>query len=214
MPQIEAAFAESSGIRVEVIFASSMTISRQIQQGAPYDVFLSADRDSITRLRGQLLIRPGAVVYGQGRLAIYASHGSDVVPDARLKFLGGPQRHKIRRLAIANPQTAPYGRIARQALESAGVIELLRERLVHGQNALQAARFAVSGSVDAALIPLSIATSAEFSRRGTAVTVARDLYQPLTHEAVLAVRASTDAEHFFEFLKTEPARQIFRQAGF
>ena len=146
LEEIAAAFRRDSGVSARLSFGASGNLTRQIEQGAPFELFLSADEAFVARLASQNLTRDGGDLYAVGRLALFAPHGSPLVPDAQL---AGLKRLLARggdwRFAIANPEHAPYGRAAEQALRASGLWETLRPRLVVGENVSQAAQFASSG---------------------------------------------------------------------
>ena len=119
----------------------------------------------------------------------------------------------IRRFAIANPKIAPYGQIAREALHSAGVWAVVADKLVVGQNAMQTAQFAASGSVDAALIPYSLALDPRFAVRGRSILVSEELYHPLDQGMVLIRGAGKQARAFFTFLQSDYAKSRFEESG-
>ncbi len=213
LTEIAERFQQSYGERIELIFGSSRGIARQIQQGAPYDVFLSADSESIDLLRESMVFPIEPLVYGRGRLVVYTLNGSEFNLDGNLRFFAMPVKSTTRRYAIANPETAPYGRIARQALMAMNFWQQTKERFVIGQNALQTAQFAASGNVDAALIPYAIAINPTFSNAGRYVLVAPQLYEPLSHEAVLIPGAGKKAVIFFEYLQSDAAKSVFQASG-
>jgi molybdate transport system substrate-binding protein len=214
LPQIAARFQETNGHSVKLIFGSSTSLVQQILAGAPFEVFLSADTESAAVLIDHAVTEGPAIVYGQGRLALFTMRGSAVALSPDLKLLGDPSSlQAIGRFAIANPEVAPYGQISREALQAAGVWERIADRLVIGQNAMQTAQFAVSGSVDAALIPYSIAVDPRFIDRGTSVLLADTLYRPLDHVMVLLRGAGDGAKAFFSFLQSDFAKSTFRQSG-
>jgi molybdate transport system substrate-binding protein len=207
LPEISRAFErEHPGVRVRASFGSSGNIYSQIANGAPYDIFLSADVDYPRRLtKAGAGVRDSLFIYGAGRLALWVPDGSRLDPATALR--GGD----IRRLAIANPQHAPYGRAAEAALRSLGVYEALEKKLVFGENVSQAMEFAASGAADAGLIPLSLAAAPHAG--GRYWEVPRSAY-PRLEQAGLIIRDSADARALRSFLLSNAGRAILKRSGF
>jgi molybdate transport system substrate-binding protein len=139
------------GVRLEPTSASSGTLLRQIQNGAPYDLFLAADVSYAQQLVDDGTADGDTFVYATGRLALWLRAGLDVDASAGLDALTDPQ---IRTIAVANPEHAPYGAAARAALDEAGLLDAVRDRLVLGESVAQAASMLRSGNADAALVSL------------------------------------------------------------
>ena len=200
LPLIAERFRRAGGGPVRLTFGSSGALTRQIEAGAPFEVFLCAEG-------------PGRV-YGQGRLVLFARNGSRVRPAGGAAELVQALRDgRLQRLAIANPDHAPYGRAAREALTALGVWPLAKPRLVLGDSAAQAARFALSGGADAGLLPLSLALGPELARVGTHARIDTALHAPLVQTAVVLRGAGRPARAFFDFLATPQARGVFRDFG-
>ena len=168
---------------VAVTLGASGTFFAQIRSGAPFDLFLSADRDYPRKVvQAGLAARGGEVVYAVGRLAIWVPKGSPVALETKgVAALAGPD---VKRLAIANPAVAPWGRAAEAALRSAGLLAPLKDRLVFGQSVAQAAQFPSTGAADAALVPLSV-TFAPALVGGRVFEVPQALYPRQEQSAVL-----------------------------
>jgi len=154
MPAIAERYEKATGQKVSISFGSSGQFYSQIQNGAPFDLFLSADESYV-----KLLVDAGHAVgstvvpYASGRLAIWSRRDRGLNLSRGLPGLVDPQ---VRRIAIANPDHAPYGRAAVDALRKSGVYDQVRSRLVLGENVAQAAQFAHTGNADAAVIALSL----------------------------------------------------------
>lgn len=205
--------AESPGVTVAVTLGASGAFFAQLQQGAPFDLFLSADRDYPRRLVEAGLTAPGGdVVYGVGHLVAWVPRGSPVDLERRgLAALADPS---VKRLAIANPRIAPWGRAAESALQAAGILDAVRGRLVLGQSVAQAAGFASTGAADAALIPQSLALAAEL-RDGR--TLALPAFYPGMPQSAVVIAASPRqalARAFLAFLTGPKGRAILERYGY
>lgn len=209
------AFARGSDAGIKVSFGSSGNFSRQIQQGAPYEIFFSADERSI-----QALVQGGATkgegdVYALGRIVLFWPSGSPVPGLPGLAALEeAVAARAIKRFAIANPEHAPYGQAAREALQAAGLWEQMRPRIVLGENVAQAAQFATSGSADGGIFAYSIAKAGVVGGTGGYVLLPETLHTPIRQRMVLLKRATAKAAAFYAFMKGPVAGEILRQHGF
>jgi molybdate transport system substrate-binding protein len=196
-------------------YGSSGNLARQIAQGAPYELFLSADEQYVQWLADRDLTRGGGELYGIGRIAIFAPHDSPLRPDERLSHLARRLSDGTAgRLAIANPEHAPYGRAAEQALRSLGLWEAARPHLVLGENVAQAAQFAASGNADGGIIAYSLVLAPELRRRGSFALIPESLHEPLRQRMVLLVGASPTTERFYDYLRSPAGRRILAGYGF
>ena len=209
------AFERAQGTRVELVFGASGTLTRQIQDGAPFEVFLAADEEFPKQLSGAGLTRDAGVVYAIGRLALFAPSGSPLTVDERLDGLARlTKAGSVSRFAIANPDVAPYGKAAEAVLRKRGLWEALRPHLVLGDTVAQAAQFATTGNAIGGLIAYSLVLSPGFSDRGTSAVIPDADHPPLRQRMVLLKRAGAVAERFYAFLQTAPARAIFLKHGY
>jgi molybdate transport system substrate-binding protein len=215
LDEIVGRFQRETGVDARVSYGSSGNFARQIEQGAPYELFLSADESFVHALARQGLTRDAGELYAVGRLAVYAPHGSPLVPDPGLENLRlRVDAGKLGRFAIANPEHAPYGRAAEQALRAVGVWDAVRPRLVYGENVAQAAQFASGGSADGGIIALSLALSPELARRGGYALLPASLHAPLRQRMVLLANASPDSIRLYEYLRSSASRAILARYGF
>lgn len=215
LPELIGAFHESTGQHLRLSFSSSGNLSRQIRQGGPFAIFLSADEEYVLQLKEDGVTPGDGDVYALGRLCLFVPQGSPVPADGELKGLRyALEKGQITKFAIANPEHAPYGRAAREVLQNAKLWEQLKPYLVFGENVSQAAQFALTGSCQCAIIARSLAVSEEFSRAGTMATVRADWHAPLRQRMVLLPGAGETARAFYAFLQTETARTIFERHGF
>ena len=214
LPVIAERFRRAGGGPVRLTFGSSGALTRQIEAGAPFEVFLCAEASLVQRLAAGGRTEGQGRVYGQGRLVLFARNGSRVRPAGGVAELVQALRDgRLKRLAIANPDHAPYGRAAREVLTALGVWSLAKPRLVLGDSAAQAARFALTGGADAGLLPLALALGPELTRAGTHARIDTALHGPLVQTAVVLRGAGRPARAFFDFLATPQARGVLRDFG-
>jgi molybdate transport system substrate-binding protein len=215
LPGIADQFAAETGERVELVFGSSGTLARQIQDGAPFALFLSADEGFVEQVARAGRTRDQGALYAIGRLVLFAPRGSPLVATegldglARLIKEGG-----VPRFAIANPEHAPYGRAAAQALRKRGLWDALQPALVLGENVSQAAQFATTGNAVGGLIAHSLALAPAMRELGTHFLIPAEDHEPLRQRMVLLERAGPSAERFHRYLLQPAARAALAQSGF
>jgi molybdate transport system substrate-binding protein len=215
LTDIAGRFAQETGERVELVFGSSGTLARQIQDGAPFALFLSADEAFVDRLARAGRTRDGGVLYATGRIALFAPPGSPLVPSEGLDGLARLiERGQVPRFAIANPEHAPYGRAAEQALRRRGLWEALRPALVLGENVSQAAQFATTGNAVGGIIAYSLALAPAMRERGQYSLIPADDHDPLRQRMVRLARAGPVAERFYRYLQEPAARATLARYGF
>ncbi len=214
MTEIAARFEKQSGAEVKLSFGSSGNFFAQIQNGAPYDLFFSADLEYPTKLEAAGLIEPGSLYrYATGKIALWAPQGSAI--DVR-KGLSLLTSDAVKTVAIANPSHAPYGRAAEAALKSAGLWDRVSSKLVLGENIAQTAQFVQSGNADLGIVALSLVLAPAMKNQGKYFVVPQNLYPPL-HQAAVIVKNSQRknlARSFLQFMKSNEITSLFRQYGF
>jgi molybdate transport system substrate-binding protein len=205
--------ARRPSIRVDVVYGSSGTMHAQLRQRAPYDVYLSADveypRDLVSKGVGPA---GDLFTYATGRLVVWVPAASPLP----IERDGVRALERARRIAIANPRHAPYGRAAEAALRRAGVWERVSRRLVLGENVAQAAQFAQSGAADAAIVARSLAAAPAFGARGRMQDVPADLHPPLVQGGLILpwARSRAAAEQLRDFLLGADGRALLAAFGF
>jgi len=217
LTEIADRFKADTGKSVKLSFGSSGNFRNQIEQGAPFELFLSADENFVFQLAEKGLTRDRGSLYAIGRIVLFAPHGSRLRVDVQMKDLRAAlAENRIAHFAIANPEHAPYGRAARSALQHAGLWSLIETKLVLGENASQATQFAASGSSQGGIIPLSLSKAPEVAKLGTfaLIPAAWHLGEPLRQRMVLTRAAGSVAKSFYEYLRTPAARAIFLRHGF
>ncbi|MES2978241.1 MAG: molybdate ABC transporter substrate-binding protein [Pseudomonadota bacterium] len=208
-------YTRETGRQVRVTYGSSGTLATQIMQGAPFDVFMSADESLVFRLADQGLTQGRGVVYGLGRLVLFAPNGSGLALDAGLAGLADALKAgRIARFAIANPEHAPYGRAARETLITAGLWPDIQARLVLGENVSQAAQFAASGNAQGGLFALSLVMSPALAAAGRHVLIPESAHAPLRQRMALLRGAGPEAAAFYTYLQQADARALMSRYGF
>jgi molybdate transport system substrate-binding protein len=208
-------FAGDTGIVARVTYGSSGNLCRQIAQGAPFELFLSADESYVESLATRGLTRGAGDLYAIGRIALFVPEGSPLQADPLLKDLGRRLRDgSLGRIAIANPAHAPYGRAAEQALRKLGLWGPLQDRLVLGENVAQAAQFASTGNTDGGIVAWSLVLAPPLRNRGRHALLPDSLHAPLRQRMVLLDGASPGAERLYAYLRSDAARAILASYGF
>lgn len=215
LEEIERRFERETPHRVTLVFGSSGHFTSQILNGAPFEMLLSADEALVQRLADAGHTRDRGKLYAVGRIGLFVPRGSTLRADASLADLKrAAVDGRLRRFAIANPEHAPYGARAREALEHAGAWALVEPKLILGENISQAAQFAVSGSADGGIIALSLARAPGLARRGRFVLLPQASHRPLRQRMVLTKRAGRAAEAFHAYLSRPQAQAVLRRYGF
>ncbi|MEX1201013.1 MAG: molybdate ABC transporter substrate-binding protein [Methylophaga sp.] len=211
LPLIIADYETQHEVDIAVTYAASGTLSNQIRHGAPYQIFLSADTESVRPVIDAKLTQGMPFNFADAQLVLFAKHDSEIELDLQLAGLrcylqSAPQQ----KIAIANPQHAPYGRAAKEYMQQHKAWQLAKPHLVQAENAGQLTQFTLSGNVALGFIPLSHAMQAPIKQQGRFLTLPVVLHQ----QGVLTKRATVAAEDFATFLQGEAARQHFLQQGF
>jgi molybdate transport system substrate-binding protein len=215
LTDIVAAFKAKTGRDVRLSFGSSGNFRRQIADGAPFDVFLSADASYADALVALHRTQDDGVVYAVGRIALFVPNGSPIEADPELQGVAAAlHAGTLRKFAIANPEHAPYGRAARDVLQRKGLWNAIEPHLVLGENVSQAAQFAINGGADAGIVAYSLLRAPGVAARGKAVVLPANEHAPLVQKMVLLARAGDTARAFYGFVQTPAAREILRQYGF
>lgn len=213
MEALVPAFSQSSGYQLTLSFGASGNLVRQIEQGLPVELFLSADEDFAGRLVETGWARDGGAIYATGRLALLVARGTSIALNPQLQGLKAGWAG-VRKLSIANPLLAPYGKAAREALQAAGLWELAQPRLVLGENVAQAAQFVATGSAQAGLTALSLVVGRSAPPWRGHVAVASEMHAPLRQRMVLRRQAGPAATAFYDYLQTPAARAMLQNHGF
>jgi molybdate transport system substrate-binding protein len=214
MKDVAAQFEKQTGTKVDVTYGSSGNFFSQLQNGAPFDLFFSADIGYPRTLEAAGLAEPGTVYeYAIGRIAIWTP--ADAKVDVARQGWQTLLDVSVQKIAIANPQHAPYGRAAVAALEKAGIYDQVKAKLVYGENISQAAQFVQSGNAQAGIVAMSLAVSPGM-KEGQRWEIPVDMHPSIEQAAILlkASKNKTSARAFLEFLKSEGGRATLGKYGF
>jgi len=215
LPELASAYTKKTGLTVKLVFGSSGNLTSQIRNGAPYDVFLSADEEYPQQLIGErLALKDTLYRYAVGRLVLWVPADSPLdLSKLGMTALLDPS---VKKIAIANPAHAPYGRSAEAALRHYGIYDQAAGRLVLGENVSQAAQFVESGNAQAGLIALSHALAPALKDKGRYWMVPLDAYPPLNQAAVVLSKSKQQdaARKFLEFLRGPEATALLASYGF
>ncbi len=212
MDEIVASFKETNAEDdVEVIYGSSGKFHTQIRQGAPYDLYFSADIAFPRALAQAGLAASEVKPYAFGRIVLWS-----VGMDASKMTLESLLDEKVTRIAIANPRHAPYGKRAEEALRAARLWEKVEPKLVYGENIAHTAQFVQSGNAQVGIIALALAVNPELSGKGGYWLIPDELHEPLEQGFIITKRAAGNvlAQRFSDYMVSNPARAVMRKYGF
>ncbi|MDX5434934.1 MAG: molybdate ABC transporter substrate-binding protein [Halomonas sp.] len=220
-PELLAAFGAETGHSVRVNYGASGNFRRQIQQGAPFEVFLSADEINVEALEEAGLLEEGSEVYAVGRLVWLQRAGrgdlppeNDPLAGVREALAAYAQGEGRQRIALANPEHAPYGVAARQVIEQAGLWEATTPLRVFGENVSQAAQFALSDDARGGLVAESLVLAPPLAERGDFLLIPEAWHEPLVQRMALVKGAGETARAFYAWLQEDEAREILSRYGF
>jgi len=214
MEEISARFQQKTSSHIKVIYGSSGNFAQQIQNGAPFDMFFSANLDYPKQLEASGLIEPDSFYqYARGKIVVWVPNDSRIDVHSGMQSLLAPS---VKKIAIANPQHAPYGKAAVSAMQTEGVYDKVKDKLVLGENISQTASFVVSGSADIGIVALSLALSPNMKDKGRYADIPSADYPPI-EQACVILRSSKNpavARAFLEFVKTDAIKDLLRNYGF
>jgi molybdate transport system substrate-binding protein len=214
MQEVVGRFQEQTGKTVRITYGSSGNFFQQIQNGAPFDVFFSANLDYAKKLDAAGLTEPGSYhQYARGKIVIWVRKHSTVDLSSGIRALLDPS---IKKIAIANPEHAPYGQAAVAAMRKADIYETLKDKFVLGENISQTASFVVSGAADIGIVALSLALSPNMKDKGRYAEIPASDYPPIEQACVVLKSAKNKqlSQDFLAYIKTTATRDIFERYGF
>src|ERR1700693_3685939 len=214
MQDIAARFQKETRMSVNVTYGSSGNFFQQLQNGAPFDMFFSANLDYPKKLEAAGLTEPGSYYpYARGKIVIWVPKDSKLDLSSGMKALLDPS---VKKIAVANPQHAPYGQAAVAALQKEGLYEKVKDKFVLGENISQTASFVVSGSADVGIVALSLALSPNMKDKGLYVEIPGAEYPPIEQACVIlsSSKNKETARQFVSFVKTAATAEVLRSYGF
>ncbi len=213
LDEAAAAFTRETGRPLRLTYGASGNLVQQIRNGAPYQLFLSADEAHVQKLALEGRIEGEGTAYAVGRLAIIASADSPLTVDPHLKGLSRAlQNGSLKKLAIANPETAPYGARSREALMHIGLWDLAKPRIVTAENIGQAFQFAATGGADGGFVSLSLVKSPGFS--GRYALIPESWHKPIVQKMALVKGAGPTARAFQRWLLGPRGQEILTRYGY
>lgn len=208
-------FEKDAGQQVRLVFGSSGQFYTQINQGAPFHMLMSADESFIFKLSDAGKTKDRGQIYAKGRIGIMVPNRSTLKADGQLKDLRQSIKDgRLEKFAMANPNHAPYGMRAKEALVKADLWEGIKTKLVFGENISQAAQFALSGSAQGGIIAQSLALSASIERLGHFALIPESWHQPLIQRMALMKDAPKVIEDFYRYIGEPKSQSILRRFGF
>lgn len=215
LEEIAARFTRETGHTLRLVFGSSGNFYSQLLQGAPFMMYMSADEDYVFKLADAGKTADRGRLYALGRIAIMVPNGSPLQADGELRDLAAALKDgRLQKFAIANPEHAPYGARAREALQRAGLWDAIQPRLVLGENIAQTAQFATSGSTQGGIIALSLAKAGPVARLGRYAPIPAEWHQPLRQRMVLLRDAPPTLRAFYDYVGAPAAQAILARYGF
>jgi molybdate transport system substrate-binding protein len=214
MQDVGARFQSETGKSVKLIYGSSGNFAQQLQNGAPFDMFFSANLDYPKQLEAAGLTEPGTFYqYATGKIVVWVPNDSKLDVNSGLKALLNPS---IKKIAIANPQHAPYGKAAVAAMQKENIYEQVKDEFVLGENISQTASFVASGSADVGIVALSLALSPNMKDKGRYAEVPAADYPPIEQACVImgSSKNKSVAHQFLKFIQSSPIRELFQNYGF
>lgn len=214
MEEVAGRFQKETGTPVKVIYGSSGNFFQQIQNGAPFDLFFSANLDYPKKLEAAGLTEPGSYYqYARGKIVIWVPNESRLDLTAGMKALLDPS---VKKIAVANPQHAPYGQAAVAAMQREEIYDKVKDKFVLGENISQTASFVVSGAADAGIVALSLALSPNMKDKGRYSEVPTGEYPPIEQACVILESSKNKdaARQFLTFFKSPAVGSQLRRYGF
>jgi len=215
LDEIAKRYEKETGKSVRITYGATGNLVHQIENAAPFQALFAADDESVKKLAKGGFTEGEPVVFARGQLSLVVPKGSPVTVDTELKGLKDAlAAGKVKHVSIANPETAPYGRAARETLQKDGLWDQLQPLLVIGENVGQAATFVSTGAAEVGLIAQSLAISAELAPKLDSVVVPETTHEPIDHGMTLVKGASPEAKAFADFVRGPQGRAVLETSGF
>jgi molybdate transport system substrate-binding protein len=207
--EIGQAFQAQHNVKVTFSFGSSGMLARQIENGAPMDLFASANTDYVDQLGKEGYIIPDTrAIYARGHITLWTSKDSPL----KIEQISDLTKSEVKRIAIANPEYAPYGMAARESLVKAGIWDAVKPKIVYGENIRQALQYAETGNVEVAIVALSLSARGN----GKWVLIPEELHKPID-QALAVIKSTKDeknARALASFITSSSGREILKKHGF
>ncbi|MGH9870965.1 MAG: molybdate ABC transporter substrate-binding protein [Pyrinomonadaceae bacterium] len=207
--EIAPKFTGKTGIRVVISFGATADLAKQIENGAPFDVFAAADSEHVEQLEAKGLLTPdSSTIYARGRLVMWLPPTSNLKAE-RIQDITAKS---FERIAIAKPDVAPYGRATVESLRALGIWDQIENKVIYGQNVSQTKQYVATGNAEVAFIPLALVKAGE----GRYIEVGEELHHPID-QALGIVKESTkqiEARKFVDFLLSPEGRELMSQSGY
>lgn len=207
--ELTKAYTTKKGVVVIMSYDATANIAKQIENGAPYDVFVSADVEAIVKLKNEdLIVRESEKIFARGRLVLWLPPSSKI----KISKLEDLAKTDITRIAIANPEIAPYGRAAVDALQKLNLWEKVKDKIIYGQNVTQVKQYAETGNVDVAFAALAIIKDSQ----GVIIEVEENLHQPLDNSIAIIKdsKSKEAAQEFIDFVLSDEGKTILKKYGY
>jgi molybdate transport system substrate-binding protein len=215
LDEIAKGFEQDTGKSVRITYGATGNLVHQIEASAPFQALFAADDESVKKLAKGGLTEGEAIVFARGELSVAAPKGSPVAVDPDLKGLKEAlAAGKVKHVAIANAETAPYGRAARESLQMAGLWDQVQPLLVIGENIGQTATFVSTGAAEVGFIAKSLAISKEIEPKITSAVVPDSWHEPIDHGLALIKGASPTAKAFVDYARGPTGRAVLEASGF
>lgn len=215
LEEVAARFEKDTGNKVRLVFGSSGNFYSQLLQGAPFQMFMSADESLVFKLADAGKTVDRGRPYALGRIGIMVPNGSPLKADGELADLSAALKDgRLQKFAIANPAHAPYGARAKEALQRTGLWDAIRPKLVLGENISQTAQFAASGSAQGGIIALSLAKEPSVAKLGSFALIPESWHGPLRQRMVLMKDAPAPLRAFYDYIGMPAAQEVMVRYGF
>jgi molybdate transport system substrate-binding protein len=212
LPELIASYSEQSKHKVNTSYAASGTLTSQIQHGAPFDIFMSANPDYISRLNGKGYIQSNTIVnYAKAQFALFKRTDSGILLSEDLHDIQNAiSEGRLDKVVIANPNHAPYGKLAKTVLQQHGLWQQVQTHLLIAENASQSLQFSLSPQASIGFIPYTYVLQESIAKQGQSLKLAETLQQ----QAALVITAHSSAHDFLVFLSSDKAKAILTKQGF
>ncbi len=211
LPELAQSFQQQTGHQLHISFAASGTLAGQIQHGAPFDVFMSANPDYVSLLKSAGYTQGNTVDFAQALLALYSNKDSDLELDSELNSIKQALKNNtLKKVVIANPQHAPYGQLAKQLLEKQGLWQQIQPHLLIAENAAQSLQFSMSPQVSIGFVPYTYVIQPNIAQTGRSLKLNLTLLQ----QAIKVRGADDSAQVWLAYLSSPAAKHILIKHGF